>query len=220
MGGREAKSSPRRDIPETIPGGRVRLETLRPDHAPAFWDAVDTSRHRLEPWLRWPRDVQTLADADARIVHLKEEWAGGRRLNWGIFGGERDGLLGEVAVVAADWDGGVFELGYWLRPDAEGRGLASEAVALVVRTAFEQLDANRVVLRVEAGNERSRRLAERLGFVLEGTLRRERLGLSGLPVDVLGFALVVGNDLTRVIRASAGVPPGARAPWGRSGGTS
>lgn len=67
------------------------------------------------------------------------------------------------------------ELGYWLAPEAEGRGVMSAAVALVVDWAFdaEGLGAARLRWQALVGNWASRRVAWRSGFQYEGTLRRQ-----------------------------------------------
>ena len=65
------------------------------------------------------------------------------------------------------------EVGYWLGRPYRGQGYASEAVELLVRTAFRDLGLHRVEARVFTANARSRRLAERCGFRYEGRLRDE-----------------------------------------------
>ncbi len=184
-------------IPETIAGPRVRLAHYQPAHAPALWEAVEASRDRLEPWLRWPRDIHSSDHARERILRLHADWLLRDRLAWGLFESTTERLLGEVAMVHIDWTGRVFELAYWLRTDAEVHGYMREAVAVVTRLSFEDLGANRVAVRVEADNVRSRRVPEGLGYVLEGTLRRDHLGLDGEPTDVLVFALTA-DDYSRL----------------------
>jgi RimJ/RimL family protein N-acetyltransferase len=61
-------------------------------------------------------------------------------------------------------DGGV-EIGYGLAPSARGRGLGTEAVGVLVAWAEQQPGVRRVAARVQVGNEPSRRLLRRLGFV-------------------------------------------------------
>ena len=60
---------------------------------------------------------------------------------------------------------------------------------LLVALAFDSLAARRVELRCDARNEPSRRVAERVGFVLEGQLRNAFLAPDGQPADALVFAL-------------------------------
>lgn len=57
-----------------------------------------------------------------------------------------------------------FELGYCLRPDRWGNGLASEAVAAMTAFGFEHLKARRLVAEVFTSNPASGRILEKLGF--------------------------------------------------------
>ncbi|MFJ2441142.1 MULTISPECIES: GNAT family N-acetyltransferase [unclassified Streptomyces] len=66
---------------------------------------------------------------------------------------------------------GTWEVGYWTAREHRGRGYMTEAVRAVSHWAFTTLDAVRVEWRAEAGNLGSRAVAEKAGFVVEGTLR-------------------------------------------------
>jgi RimJ/RimL family protein N-acetyltransferase len=63
------------------------------------------------------------------------------------------------------------ELGYWIAPDNQGRGLATETVRLGVRYAFDERGLNKVTARVFDWNTASQRVLEKLGFEREGHLR-------------------------------------------------
>ena len=78
-------------------------------------------------------------------------------------------VLGSIGLHWSD-PRDVVEVGYWLRADARGRGLTTRALALVARHAFES-GAARVQLRADVDNVPSRRVAEKIGFNLEGVLR-------------------------------------------------
>jgi RimJ/RimL family protein N-acetyltransferase len=62
-----------------------------------------------------------------------------------------------------------------LARDQWGNGLAQEAVRRVLAFAFKEMDLNRVEIWTSAANDRSLKLASRLGFSLDGTLRRRIL---------------------------------------------
>ena len=87
-----------------------------------------------------------------------------------------------------DWAVPKFEVGYWCRRRLQGQGLMAEAVTAVVRFAFETLGARRVTSLPDAENHASRRVAERAGLVLEGTMRHERLAPDGTPRDTCLYA--------------------------------
>ena len=67
----------------------------------------------------------------------------------------------------------VAEIGYWIRSDETGRGICTEAVAHLLGVGFEELGLHRVTLRIAVGNRPSERIAEKLGFLEEGTLRED-----------------------------------------------
>jgi RimJ/RimL family protein N-acetyltransferase len=79
-------------------------------------------------------------------------------------------------------------VGYWLAPEARGRGVATGAVQLLVRWAFDvELELVRMELLTLVGNEASGRVALRAGFTREGVLRRY-LPFRGDLVDAVMFA--------------------------------
>ncbi len=65
----------------------------------------------------------------------------------------------------------------------------TEAVILVCRLAFEELEAIRVGILVNSLNERSIAVPRRLSFSPEGRVRNERLNSAGRPQDTLIFGL-------------------------------
>lgn len=83
------------------------------------------------------------------------------------------GLGGPKATVKQ-----VGEIGWVVHPDARGRGLAAEAAGMVVDWALRSaadggLGMRRAIWFAGVGNEASRRVAEKVGFRVEGTLRSE-----------------------------------------------
>jgi RimJ/RimL family protein N-acetyltransferase len=70
-----------------------------------------------------------------------------------------------------DWQSRQCDTGYWVRQRAQRRGFATEAANAMVRYAFGALGMRRVGLTHSGGNEASRRIAETLGFSLEGVQR-------------------------------------------------
>jgi RimJ/RimL family protein N-acetyltransferase len=86
-----------------------------------------------------------------------------------------------------DWSkADVAQFGYWIAASARGRGYATRAAILLTRWLFE-LGAARVFLTIVAGNEESVAVAQRAGFVYEGTMRSHGIWL-GRRCDVMWFA--------------------------------
>src|SRR5690606_27441365 len=85
---------------------------------------------------------------------------------------------------------GAREIGYWVRVDQAGRGIATEATAALTRIAFEIEGIRRVEVRCDPANSRSRRVPEKLGFTHEGTLRSHVLNTDAVPRDTMVWSLV------------------------------
>jgi RimJ/RimL family protein N-acetyltransferase len=81
------------------------------------------------------------------------------------------------------------ELSFWLAVESKGRGYMGEALAAVLRYAFQDLDLNRVHAHHMVRNPTSRRVLSRLGFEVEGILR-QRVRKWGLSEDVVLQALL------------------------------
>lgn len=82
------------------------------------------------------------------------------------------GLLGLHGVERGLDPGGRAEIGYWMRPEGRGRGLMTRAVTLATRWAVDEVGLAVVTWYAFVGNDASRRVAERAGYTIEGTLRR------------------------------------------------
>ena len=63
------------------------------------------------------------------------------------------------------------DIGYFIIGDYWSRGIATEAISLICREAFEKLGLERITSKVFAPNIGSRRAVEKNGFVLEGICR-------------------------------------------------
>lgn len=102
---------------------------------------------------------------------------------------DRGELLGGAVLFHHQPAAGTIELGCWVVAAAEGRGVAAASCLELLALARSGLRAERVEWRTTPLNVRSRRLAERLGFHYEGTLRSS-YALRGALLDVDVFSLV------------------------------
>ena len=178
------------DIPPVLCGEWTLVRPFTERDAAAFWDALEESREHLDPWLPWVERVRGIEDTRADLARMHARWIAREDLAVGIFDRATGRLLGGSGLHRINWRLRLFEVGYWIRPSAAGRGYVTEAVQLLVRLAFDRLEANRVEIRMDPRNLRSRRIPERLGFVFEGTLRRSAPDRDGTASDRHVFALV------------------------------
>jgi RimJ/RimL family protein N-acetyltransferase len=98
--------------------------------------------------------------------------------------------LGLISLRIAERDPGLAAVGYWLRPEARGRGAATVAVQLVARWAFGELGVQRLELTTAPENAASQRVAERAGFTREGVLRALQATKNDGRQDTVMFSLL------------------------------
>jgi RimJ/RimL family protein N-acetyltransferase len=124
----------------------------------------------------------------SRLEGAAERRATGRFAELAVVDPNTDDFLGAVALHHFEWPAGRVELAVWLAPAARGRGIAHGALSLVLDWLFE-VGFRRAELRTTPDNEPMCTLAERLGFVREGVLRRYAVE-RGVEVDVVVFGLL------------------------------
>ena len=102
---------------------------------------------------------------------------------------EHDGLvIGDVGLCLVSRTHRQCEIGYVFAPSASGQGFATEAASAMVSLAFDELNAHRVTGRLDARNDASARLLERVGMRKEGHLR-ENEWVKGEWTDELIYAI-------------------------------
>ena len=178
-----------RDFPDELTGARVRVRPVRPGDGAAIYEAVEESRELISPWLPWVEKTRSADDQEAAVRRAAARWLLREDLMVGIWDRHTGRYLGGSGLHRIDWTVPAFEIGYWLRTSAWGRGYISETVQLLCRLAFETLGANRVEIRCDPRNIRSRAVPKRLGFVQEAHLRSNCRDGAGELRDTLIFAL-------------------------------
>ena len=122
---------------------------------------------RLKRWEQWAHGEQTGEALAAYTTWLVSQCSLGLAVPAAIR--LDDQLIGAVTA-RTDSYSNVIELGFWIDGEFEGRGLVGRASTALV-AQLEQAGAPRLEIRTSVQNDRSRHLAERLGFVHEATLR-------------------------------------------------
>jgi ribosomal-protein-serine acetyltransferase len=147
----------------------LEVRLLRPEDAEALFNLIDQNREHLRPWFEMVQITQKVSDTAAWIQSMLARRGNSPRGWSGIF--ERGKLVGAIGVTSLDEEKASVEIGYYLAADACGRGIATRACAAMLDHLFKEIRLHRVELRMAATNQRSIRLAEKLGFTLEGRLR-------------------------------------------------
>jgi ribosomal-protein-alanine N-acetyltransferase len=178
---------------DALSGPRIELRPLKASDWDQWRDVRVRSRDWLEPWepLGEPGAADPVTDAEvfkARCGAWERQRHFDAAYGFGIF--LRKGrFVGEVSLGSVQR--GPFQsanVGYWIDEDHAGNGYMPEAVALVLRYAFEELGLHRVEAAIVPRNKRSRRVAEKLGLRDEGT-SEHFLQIRGVWEDHVRYAM-------------------------------
>lgn len=132
-----------------------------------------------------PRKPEHVADFEA-----------GRAMGWELVIDEA--AIGYVALHHIDARNLSAHVAYELDVEHRGKGLMTEALRFAVAHAFEKLSLHRLEAHVDPANDRSLRLAERVGFVREALLRQNVVE-DGIFHDTVLLALLSDEWESRTI---------------------
>lgn len=153
---------------------RLLLRPYEPADAQAFFSVLDQSRERLKS--SFPdrlRAVPTLAAAPAQLAAFADDWRTGRFYVLGIWLRKTGEYVGDICLMPQR--NGQAEIGYYLAAAAEGHGYAREALAAVCSFGFGRpVEAQRLLIRCFANNERAQAVARALGFAPQGPEKPEQ----------------------------------------------
>ena len=112
----------------------------------------------------WRTTPYTEADARSDLAAQEAARLRGAELNFALAEpGGQAAVLGACSLHDVRLDQGCAALGYWLAPQARGRGVATHTVRLLARWAFAELGLARLELTCGPDNEASQHVAERCG---------------------------------------------------------
>ena len=176
------------DIPEKLETRRLILAAARAGQGAMVNEAVVESGEELKPWMPWAQRAPTLEESEAYCREAQAKWVARELLDFCILHRNDQRLVGRAGLHSIDWSIPKFEIGYWVRSSCAQQGIATEATLALVELARDKLGARRIEITSDTRNIRSRRVAEKSGFTLEGILRQSRRDTAGELADSCMYA--------------------------------
>lgn len=170
----------------TLHGDRVELRWLTESDRDALY-AVFSDPEVMKYWSSsaWTDPNQ----ASSYIASIHQYFASKDLFQFGILWKESDTIIGTCTLCDIDLTQRRAEVGIILGRAAWGKGLASEALHLLIAWAFEKLELMRLEADIDPNNPRSLNLFEKQGFQREGLLR-ERWRVHGEVQDSVFLGLL------------------------------
>jgi [ribosomal protein S5]-alanine N-acetyltransferase len=170
----------------TLTTERTVLREWEPD------DAADMFVWRSDPEVQKynSEPMRDVTEATALIDEIRGDYSAQRGINWAVTlrgDGRAIGLFGFVS-----WERGHYRanIGYDLRRDYWGRGIATEALNSMLGFGFTNMHLNRVEAQTIADNHESVRLLQRCGFRRDGLRRAYSLEHDGTYHDGAIYGLL------------------------------
>ena len=165
-----------------LSGRKVDLRSLREDDAPALLDIFGNAEV-TKFWSSPP--LPDLAAARAAIADIHTLFTRRELFQWAVCTRDGGEVVGTCTLHHLESAHRRAEIGFALRRDMWGRGVASDAVTTLIGFSFDTLALHRLEADADPDNERSLRVLERQGFRREGYLRERWHHLGELRDGVL-----------------------------------
>ncbi len=161
-----------------IQGPRIHEQRL--SDAVIVNEAILESLDELKLFLPFAQSAPTLLETEINLQEARLDFLHGLQFRYLLFSKQSSEFIGVASLQSIDYEVRKCELGYWIRSRCSGNGYMAEALQALVQIGFEQLELKRMMIQCETTNWRSRAVAERLDFELEGILKNEDLSADGL----------------------------------------
>jgi RimJ/RimL family protein N-acetyltransferase len=158
------------DIPTQLETETLIVRKYEKGDGKALLDLLERSNNRelLKKDANEVENIRTLDDAEIDCREHAAEWESRTRFVMGIWLKSTQEYVGQIWIEPKNWEVPSFELGYYIDQGYKRKGIATEAARCSLRFLFEYLNAHKVIITTSDTNERSWKLAERLGFRKEG----------------------------------------------------
>lgn len=173
-------------IQEIREGITLREVTL--EDAAKIYEAIASHREYLQVWLPFAATLNSVKDEEEFLNSVLSVPRENREMVYVIESGDQ--LCGLVGYCFSDPANHRTEIGYWLLPEYQHRGIVTECVRRLCKQAVEGGRINRIQIRCATGNGPSNAVPRRLGFFHEGTERQGQLLASGEYTDIHIYSIL------------------------------
>jgi ribosomal-protein-serine acetyltransferase len=175
---------------EIVVDDQLRLVPRHADDSAEMFAVIDAERKNLTEWLTWVDATFSPSDVRRYARFAESQFEALTGFEYAIRSGGV--LVGGIGLNNVEWASRNAHIGYWLAPSARGRGLVTRAAAALTSHGFDNLGFHRLEIRCVVENLKSRAVAERMGYVFEGTLLESYL-LHGRFRDLALYAMLAAN---------------------------
>jgi RimJ/RimL family protein N-acetyltransferase len=154
-------------LPDILTCEGLELRRWDPAFTEPMISAIRTSFAELQQWMDWAQVVPTVDELRQVLLQGQLTFDANEAWDYTIFETAAGKLVGGGGLHPSDRPD-CFEIGYWVRSDWTGRGIATATTSVLVDAAFTHLgEATQVAIRMDQGNRASAAIPRKLGFTLD-----------------------------------------------------
>ena len=168
---------------------RLRLEVLTEERIPELFQNIGTDPE-VYRWLNFPAP-KNIDDLDTVLRNYISEHQAGKRIPHAVVLKESNQAIGTTSYMDLNPAHSALEIGSTFYAKEHWRSFVNtECKFLMLSNAFEVLDCERVTLKTDSMNERSRNAILRIGATFEGILRHHMKRPDGTWRDSAYFSIL------------------------------
>jgi ribosomal-protein-serine acetyltransferase len=164
------------------------LREIQIEDAQKIFEAINTQRAYLGKWLPFVASTKSVDDTIAFVQAVRKNLMLKPEYVFSIFWENR--FAGLIGFKDFDTLNRKIEIGYWLKEELQHKGIITLATNYLICFGFTKMDVNRIQIRCGTMNLSSRKIPERLGFMLEGIERDGELLSNGIYTDLAVYSLL------------------------------
>ncbi|MDR1739856.1 MAG: GNAT family N-acetyltransferase [Bacteroidales bacterium] len=164
----------------------IQLRPLELNDYQDIFNTIDSQRKYLGQWLpfvkftRQPKDSKDFVEMTINQPEDRFESVFTIRYE--------NQFAGLIGFKGTDRQNKKTEIGYWLSEKLQGKGIVTKSVKRLCDFAFQELGLNRIQIKCAVGNEKSKSIPKRLGFIWEGIERDGELLSGNMFTDIATYS--------------------------------
>lgn len=167
------------------------IRIIEKEDSHSFFKLVESNRPRLEDFIAGiVSKTKSKKDTKIFIDEVIQKQTNKTYFPYVIIDTSKNELIGFLDIKNIDWNIPKAEIGYFIDNDHTGKGIAKKALNQIVSHYFQYQKFSKFLLRIHGDNKASIKVAEKCGFTIEGTIRKDYKKTNGEIVDMIYYGKI------------------------------
>lgn len=174
---------------------KYEVRLLKKEDTLTYFQLIENNRSRLEDFVAGiVSKTKNRTDTEIFIDEIIEKNTNRTYFPYVVIDNGNQEFVGFIDVKNIDWNIPKAEIGYFIDKKYTGKGIAENVLNLIINHFFNKLKFVKLLLRIHQDNKSSIRLAEKCGFTIEGTIRKDYKTTKGKIVDLIYYGKIRNDE--------------------------